>query len=178
MGKNQSKESLGQITEKHIDELWRKMTKMYGATFTNQYGEIDDGTWLRALKNLTPQELGIGLDKCLDRDSEFPPGLGVFRRLCRPKQYSYHQIYRALPSPPPDIEMGSAALTEIRNILKRGDVYEKGKKEAIEPGSDPATDDVGQVVDDSTTAGDAEAQAPPASDGDHSLGQDPGSQEE
>ena len=67
-----------------IDELWLRMSKMYGHKFTSTYGTLDDGTWCRGLSDLAPAQLGVGLSRCVTRKDPWPPNLPEFRGMCLP----------------------------------------------------------------------------------------------
>jgi len=61
--------------------LWEKMTRIYGHAWSS-LSERDDGTWLVGLCGLSPRDLATGLSACLSRNSDFPPSLPEFKRLC------------------------------------------------------------------------------------------------
>ena len=66
-------------------DLWRRMTRIYGHRWTSSYGETDDGTWHKALRGLTPAQVGRGLSRCAThRPDGWPPTLPEFRALCTP----------------------------------------------------------------------------------------------
>ena len=70
------------MTERDIAELWTKMARIFGHRWTSGFGEADDGTWLAALRGLTPEQLVVGVHACIHGDFDWPPGLPEFRRLC------------------------------------------------------------------------------------------------
>lgn len=62
---------------------------MFGDSWTRNYGPVDEhGVWLAGLRRaeLTPQQLGAGLQAVLTSGATFPPSLPEFIRLCRPLQ--------------------------------------------------------------------------------------------
>jgi hypothetical protein len=60
------------------------MAMIYGHKWTSSYGEKDDGTWLKGLYDITPEQVGVGLEKCRTSDDEWPPTLPIFRYRCLP----------------------------------------------------------------------------------------------
>jgi len=66
-----------------MDTLWAKMGRIYGHKWAS-IAESDDGTWLKGLQGLTPEQLATGLTKCLTRTDTWPPTLIEFRNLCLP----------------------------------------------------------------------------------------------
>lgn len=73
------------LTERHVADLWRRMTRIYGHRWTSSYGETDEGTWHKALQGLTPAQVGRGLSRCaIHRADGWPPTLPEFRALCTP----------------------------------------------------------------------------------------------
>lgn len=113
------------LSREHLDELWRRMSRIYGAAWVSGYGSSDDDTWLRGLHDFTPQDLAIGLEACTlqkpDEDGNlFPPNLPKFRALCRPKSMkpAYHDLYITLPAPTIAKEDALAHLAQIKEMLK------------------------------------------------------------
>lgn len=72
------------LTQRHIDELWFAMIKMFGSRWTREYGDVDDGSWLKALNGLTPEQLVTGTKRCIDSGREWPPSLPKFVSMCYP----------------------------------------------------------------------------------------------
>lgn len=70
------------ISANDIDEVYRRLTRLYGHKFTSGFGERDDGTWLMALSGLTQRDLSRGLTALLHRVDEWPPTVPKFRQLC------------------------------------------------------------------------------------------------
>lgn len=64
--------------------LWLQMTRIYGHKWISAFGDRDDGTWLRGLRGLGPEELAHGLRKCCLSGHAWPPSLPQFRALCMP----------------------------------------------------------------------------------------------
>lgn len=70
------------VTAKDIDEVYRRMTRLYGHRFTSNFGETDDGTWLMALSGLKRSDLSRGLTALLKTDDDWPPSVPRFRQMC------------------------------------------------------------------------------------------------
>ncbi len=68
-----------------VERLFERLLAMYGRKFADMWGCVEiaslKATWAKALGDLTPDEIGAGLTRCLDR--EWPPTLPEFRALCR-----------------------------------------------------------------------------------------------
>ena len=58
------------------------MAALYGRTFTSQFGETPDNTWIRCLQGVTGQQIAQALERCLEKHPEWPPGAAQFRSLC------------------------------------------------------------------------------------------------
>lgn len=99
---------------------------MYGHRWTSNYGNEDDGTWRKGLAGLTPEQIGLGLAKCLERrpapgEEDWPPTLTEFRAMSLPeKMPAYHRDYVSLPRPPRDPELIEKSLASMRNALRTG----------------------------------------------------------
>lgn len=111
------------LSHDDIDELWRRMSRIYGIAWATMFGSSDDDTWLRGLSDFTPQDLAIGLEACAkqkpDEDGNlFPPNLPKFRSMCKPKPYIYHNDVPSIPAPKISKEDALKHLTAIRESLK------------------------------------------------------------
>lgn len=62
--------------------LWPMMTKLYGHTFTSQFGEQPDEFWAKTLIGITGDEMAQGLKETILRHPKWPPGAAQFRSLC------------------------------------------------------------------------------------------------
>lgn len=87
-----------------------ELTKIYGALFLTKFGSKDNGTWLDALKGLTPKALESGMDRLKDlsgngKFTEYPPNCLQFKALCM-------AFYTDLGLPKPSI-----AYREIKNSV-------------------------------------------------------------
>jgi hypothetical protein len=71
------------IGDRHIQQLWIKLTQMYGHRWTSAYGDHDvEGIWLRVLQDLNPRQLAAGLDALVRNGEAWPPTAPEFRALC------------------------------------------------------------------------------------------------
>ena len=68
--------------ERLADKLWEKLAAMYGHKFSSQYGETPDETWVTCLRGISGRQIADGLNACLTRFPEWPPGAVQFRSLC------------------------------------------------------------------------------------------------
>lgn len=81
------------LTGKHISLLWERMAMIYGHRWVSSYGERDDGTWLKGLHDVTPDQVGVGLEKCRTSGDEWPPTLPIFRDRCLPEKKEPLPLY-------------------------------------------------------------------------------------
>lgn len=69
-----------------LDNLWIKMSEMYGHRWTSNFGvSADPGhSWASVLKGLTGQQIANGLNTLVEKGHEFdwPPPANVFRAMC------------------------------------------------------------------------------------------------
>lgn len=69
-----------------MDNLWIKMSEMYGHRWTSNFGvSADPGhSWATVLKGLTGQQIANGLNTLVEKGGEFdwPPPANVFRAMC------------------------------------------------------------------------------------------------
>lgn len=70
------------LGERDLDELWRRMARVYGHRWTTHFGETDDGTWLAGLRGIAPEHLAEGLRRVIARGDPWPPSLPEFRLVC------------------------------------------------------------------------------------------------
>ena len=108
------------VSERDIDIFWKRMTKIYGHRWISNYGDADDGTWELGLKSLTPEQLGVGLERCLMSAEPWPPTLPEFRALCEPAKplASYHREWPALPTPVIDGDKVALGIKAMRERVK------------------------------------------------------------
>ena len=94
------------LTERHMADLWRRMSRIYGHRWTSAFGAKDDSTWLRGLRDMTPAQVGHGLSRCATHRADgWPPTLPEFRALCTPTAED-------LGLPTPDAAYREAALAD------------------------------------------------------------------
>jgi len=77
-----SKQPDQEITSDDIDEVYRRMSRLYGHSFVSSFGTSDDGTWLMALSGLKKSDLSRGLTMLLNCSTDWPPSVPRFRRMC------------------------------------------------------------------------------------------------
>ncbi len=101
-----------------MERLWMRMGRVYGHKWVSAYGEADDGTWLAGLWDVTPEQIGAGLEKCRTDPVCWPPTLPKFRSMCLPeKRDPIHREYESLPKPPPNPALVEQSLTAMRSAL-------------------------------------------------------------
>jgi hypothetical protein len=105
------------VTTAHIDALWQRMARIYGRKWTNNYGEIDDGTWLAGLRDVRPQDLDRAMDRCRLIDSPWPPTLPEFRAMCKAAA-GYIQPPRQ-PEPKTNPVLAERELNRMKAILRQ-----------------------------------------------------------
>lgn len=105
------------VTSAHIDALWQRMARIYGRKWTNNYGEVDDGTWLVGLRDIRPEDLDRAMGRCCLIDSPWPPTLPEFRAMCKAAA-GYVPPPRP-PEPKTDPALAEHELTRMKAILRR-----------------------------------------------------------
>ncbi len=65
-------------TEHPIWDLWQYLSGYYGAAFTSQYGDDPDPVWLYELRDLTPADYRVGIERLKFHESSFAPNPGEF----------------------------------------------------------------------------------------------------
>lgn len=64
------------------------MSAMFGHTWVSQYGSSPEGvareTWLAVIGDLSPRQIGSGLDALKSSAMEWPPSAPRFRAMCFP----------------------------------------------------------------------------------------------
>ena len=105
------------LTERHLADLWRRMTRIYGHRWTSAFGAKDDATWLRGLHGLTSAQVGHGLSRCATHRADgWPPTLPEFRALCTPTAED-------LGLPTPDAAYREAAMADRDHQWSHPAVY-------------------------------------------------------
>mgnify|MGYP003479115462 CR=1 FL=1 len=107
------------LTEAHMERLWMRMGRVYGHKWVSAYGESDDGTWLAGLWDVTPEQIGAGLEKCRTNPDCWPPTLPKFRSMCKPEKIKIHIPYISLPKPKQDKDVVQKSLENIFLLLGR-----------------------------------------------------------
>lgn len=113
-----------------MKRLWRRMTELYGHKWTSSFGLVGEGafeTWTKGLAPLSANDIRQGMDRCLNREEEWPPTLPAFRHLCkeaRPEEENA-AMYRtptclALPKPRPSKDKARPFLQALRAALGKG----------------------------------------------------------
>lgn len=72
------------VTTRTIEMLWDKMSAMFGHRWTSSFGEKTDpdGVWMRCLQELTPHDIGNGLNAVALSGMDWPPTAPQFREMC------------------------------------------------------------------------------------------------
>ncbi|WP_405120793.1 replication protein P [Pseudomonas leptonychotis] len=67
-----------------LDNLWLKMTELYGHRWTGSFGVSADQShaWAAALGGLTGPQIAVGLASLVASDEKWPPSAPEFRALC------------------------------------------------------------------------------------------------
>lgn len=77
--------------DRRLTRLWERMAAMYGSRWELEYGPVATpqgavaplaAIWLESLAKVPSEAIATGLRKCMDRDSDRPPTLPEFLRLC------------------------------------------------------------------------------------------------
>ena len=100
--------------DRRLTRLWERMAAMYGARWELEYGPIAApngdvaplaAIWLESLAEVPSEAIATGLRKCMDRDSDRPPTLPEFLRLCGRRAAAATPCHKALSCdshrPPP-----------------------------------------------------------------------------
>lgn len=72
-------------TERLVSRLWQRMGEVYGAAWVNQYGAVGGAafqTWCKGLADMTGEQIKVGFEKTIQRDSRYAPSLPEFRQCC------------------------------------------------------------------------------------------------
>ena len=110
------------LTETHVRLLWERMAKIYGHKWVSSFGAADDDTWLMGLRDVTPQQIGIGLERCRTRPEPWPPTLPEFRALCKSAGAPYHPPFPRLPKPPANPEIAGRELNKMKQLLRKSPI--------------------------------------------------------
>jgi hypothetical protein len=64
--------------------VWDALAQIYGAAFTNQFGEKPNQFWNAKLSELSPSDIQFGLEQCQRSGNQFAPNLPQFLAYCTP----------------------------------------------------------------------------------------------
>lgn len=104
-----------------MEALWGKLYELYRdkANVLGEIGGIEYQIWSRYLATIQPEQIAHGLEKLLDRESEWPPHIQEFYRLCREKPaQALHQEYIGLPILKATRESWGKCRNKLREILR------------------------------------------------------------
>lgn len=100
--------------DRRLTRLWERMAAMYGSRWELEYGPIATANgavaplaaiWLESIAEVPSDAIATGLRKCMDRDSDRPPTLPEFLRLCGRRAAAAMPCHKALSCdshrPPP-----------------------------------------------------------------------------
>jgi len=119
-----------------VAALFRRMQVIYGPRWTASIEGIEEDAireWSRGLADMTPDNIRRGLDACQSSGDGWPPTLPEFLALCRgtatngfgldyiPEYHRQRDPARLLDAPR-NAETAKAALREIRELLRGGEV--------------------------------------------------------
>ncbi len=104
------------------------MRETFGSVWATQYGAVPNDTWLRAMADVSDEQLVNGLNRMVRARSEFPPNLTQFIDLCtqeEPKPEIAPSYHRLLPLDPPETEQ------QIADRKARGRDHMKAVRAAL-----------------------------------------------
>lgn len=72
------------LPDKLLENLWLKMTEMYGHRWTANFGVSvnQDHVWATVLSGLNPLQIANGLSRLTELAPEWPPSAPAFRAMC------------------------------------------------------------------------------------------------
>ena len=103
--------------------LFLKLKAIFLNRWTTQFHSPTDvdlakQEWAKGLSGFSADEIERALDACRTSQRDWPPSIGQFRELARPRAAPCHKPFqRALPPPAPRPEIVSAALAKMRESL-------------------------------------------------------------
>lgn len=62
--------------------LWQRMTEIFGHRWVSSFGDEPNESWCRCLADVTPEQIGQGLNALIRDNDEWPPTAIQFRNLC------------------------------------------------------------------------------------------------
>ncbi|MFT4563809.1 MAG: hypothetical protein ACI9BW_003569 [Gammaproteobacteria bacterium] len=106
------------VTVVDIEQLVKRLTAIYGHTFTSQFGDpIALDTWWRALRMRAKEDLARGLEKCIDSNSAYPPKLPEFKAMCKRYSSPTHRPGPMLERPIVNQDIADRNLNQMYDIL-------------------------------------------------------------
>lgn len=72
-----------EATLKRAATAWAGLKQIYGTAFTTSYGQHPSRMWLRAIHQLTDEQVSRGLDRLAQDKREFPVNLPTFVDACK-----------------------------------------------------------------------------------------------
>lgn len=79
------------LSDRHVVRLFTRMAHLYGHRWVSVYGQAVDANgkptssarqWLYDLRDMTPEQVALGVAEVETRALEWPPGPIEFKRLC------------------------------------------------------------------------------------------------
>ena len=68
---------------------WKRLSGLYGYTFTRQFGSEPTSEWMMVLERTNVNNIKKALDACIGKHKEFPPNPMQFLTLCLPTGVDY-----------------------------------------------------------------------------------------
>lgn len=120
------------LTDEHIARLWIRMARMFGHKWISAYGETDDGTWLKGLSDLTPEQIAHGIGECLKQRDPWPPTLPEFRAMAKPNTPAYHKPFPKLLEQERHQEVAERELAKMKTIVRPEDDQSTAERQALQ----------------------------------------------
>ena len=115
--------------DRRLTRLWERMAAMYGARWELEYGPVATpqgaiaplaAVWLEALGEVPNEAIAVGLRKCMDRDSDRPPTLPEFLRLCGRRTQAAapcHQLLACDSQRPPPTDTPAQRCAQMAEVM-------------------------------------------------------------
>ena len=107
-----------------MNHLFLKMSSIFGVKWANNYPTKElmlqaKREWYDALESVSPERIKDAIDLVRDQ-CEWPPSIAQFLSLTvEVTPNACHRLFpKALPKPPPNKDIASKAMAEIRAMLK------------------------------------------------------------
>lgn len=90
-------------------QVWLRMTELFGKRWTDNNGTTPPLSWVRAIEQLSDDQIREGLGRILHSGAKHPPPLPEFVEFCEPKNTPVEcrvnpQAYKLLPLDPPETD--------------------------------------------------------------------------